>query len=303
MQNGQCQAKTVKGSQCKRKAKVGSYCSQHAKKLGVTEGADPIYTITFGDVCENDSNHGNQQIGDKADHGFTVEDLELARDAFENVGIECELVNLKLKTPADLFDEVEDEAAVLVVKQGAPALLMAEDLTVEDLLREQKELNYDTKFIGRNGKVQNKRARHNICFGSESQEPNYEEGEGTIIAFEDVPALNCIREGLPEFFGDEASDMVAEGNLYYDPNKCGIGFHGDAERRKVIGLRIGGPMSLHFQWFHQSKPVGERVEFILESGDMYMMSEKAVGTDWRKRKVPTLRHAAGCEKYLTIKSK
>jgi hypothetical protein len=31
------------------------------------------------------------------------------------------------------------------------------------------------------------------------------------------------------------------------------------------------------------------------------MSEKAVGFDWKKKKIPTLRHAAGCIKYLTIK--
>jgi hypothetical protein len=30
------------------------------------------------------------------------------------------------------------------------------------------------------------------------------------------------------------------------------------------------------------------------------MSEKAVGTDWKRRVIPTLRHAAGCHKYLTI---
>ena len=30
------------------------------------------------------------------------------------------------------------------------------------------------------------------------------------------------------------------------------------------------------------------------------MSEKAVGTDWKRKKFPTLRHAAGCEKYTKI---
>lgn len=34
---------------------------------------------------------------------------------------------------------------------------------------------------------------------------------------------------------------------------------------------------------------------------MYMMSEKAVGTDWLKKIIFTLRHAAGCKKYTTIK--
>jgi len=31
---------------------------------------------------------------------------------------------------------------------------------------------------------------------------------------------------------------------------------------------------------------------------MYVMSEKAVGTDWKEKKIYTLRHATGCEKYI-----
>lgn len=30
---------------------------------------------------------------------------------------------------------------------------------------------------------------------------------------------------------------------------------------------------------------------------MYVMSEKAVGTDWKMSKIPTLRHATGCKKF------
>jgi hypothetical protein len=33
------------------------------------------------------------------------------------------------------------------------------------------------------------------------------------------------------------------------------------------------------------------------------MSEKATGYDWRKSSIFTLRHAAGCAKYTTIKEK
>jgi len=38
----------------------------------------------------------------------------------------------------------------------------------------------------------------------------------------------------------------------------------------------------------------------LEDGDMYIMSEKASGFDWKKRSIYTLRHAAG-EKYVVKK--
>jgi hypothetical protein len=40
------------------------------------------------------------------------------------------------------------------------------------------------------------------------------------------------------------------------------------------------------------------VDITLNAGDVYLMSEKAVGTDWRHTKdgILTLRHAAGCAK-------
>ena len=39
---------------------------------------------------------------------------------------------------------------------------------------------------------------------------------------------------------------------------------------------------------------------MLNTGDIYIMSEKAVGSDWRKSSMYTLRHAAGCNKYLSL---
>jgi hypothetical protein len=57
-----------------------------------------------------------------------------------------------------------------------------------------------------------------------------------------------------------SNELAAEGNYYYDSSKCGIGFHGDSERKKVIALRlsVGKCSPLHFQWFLMGKPVGKR---------------------------------------------
>jgi hypothetical protein len=42
----------------------------------------------------------------------------------------------------------------------------------------------------------------------------------------------------------------------------------------------------------------------LKPGDFYVMSEKAVGTDWMKKIIPTLRHATAMnEKFLIVKEK
>ena len=102
---------------------------------------------------------------------------------------------------------------------------------------------------------------------------------------------------------EKLADLVCEGNNYADNSKCGIGFHGDAERRRVIAIRIGAPMPMKWQWFHKSLPVGQPFEYIFDGGDVYIMSEKAVGTDWRSSSKHTLRHAAGCSKYTTIIAK
>ena len=71
--------------------------------------------------------------------------------------------------------------------------------------------------------------------------------------------------------------------------------HGDSERRIVVGARFGADthtMPLKFQWFQMSAPVGSSVMIPLEHGDIYVMSEKAVGTDWMSdRKGLTVRHA------------
>jgi hypothetical protein len=66
----------------------------------------------------------------------------------------------------------------------------------------------------------------------------------------------------------ETNNMQEQGNLYYDISCCGIGFHGDSERRKVVAVRLGAAFPLQFQWFVRSSPVGKRVNVDLHHGDM-----------------------------------
>ena len=99
---------------------------------------------------------------------------------------------------------------------------------------------------------------------------------------------------------NKADNLVCEGNKYNNKKKCGIGYHGDTERRKVIAIRLGASMPMCWQWFHRHKPIGESYKFILNAGDLYIMSEKAVGYDWKKSSEYTLRHSAGAEKYISL---
>ena len=66
----------------------------------------------------------------------------------------------------------------------------------------------------------------------------------------------------------------------------------------MVGVRLGADLPLHFQWYHHGDRIGERVALTLGGGDLYVMSEKATGHDWRQSSAVTLRHAAGCDKFL-----
>jgi hypothetical protein len=255
--------------------------------------ATQTFTITFGDQAEN--HIGMQKIGQASNEGFDLEDLNRAKEWFEKKGAKCSLIDLKILLPSDI---IADNAYVLVIHQGLDWILQPYNSNY--FYQEQVTLNKDVKAL-MYGRVVNKNARHNLCFGFETQEPNYEIGKGRIIAFNSVPILNYVREMLPQIIGNKGNNLVAEGNYYYDITKCGIGFHGDGERLRVIAIRVGASLPLHYHWFYQSKPVGTRGEIILNNGDMYIMSEKATGNDWKKKNIFTLRHAAGAQKYLIIK--
>lgn len=245
-------------------------------------------TITFGDQAEN--HKGMEVIGELASEGFTVENLKLAKTTFEALDCKCELVRLHAN-----IEEIEEKAYVLIVRDGINKMIGS----AEDLFEEHKNLDVDTKAF-MYGRVVNKKARHNLCFADYSREPNYEEGKGRIVNFQEIPLTAQIRNKLPLFFGNKAQNLVAEGNYYYDITKCGIGFHGDSERKKVIALRLGESSPLEFQWFQNSKAIGGRIRIMLNHGDLYAMSEKATGNDWKKKKMATLRHAAGCDKFLKL---
>ena len=201
-------------------------------------------------------------------------------------------------------------AYILIARRGLNAILdcggggggdcVGGGATADDFYHEQIQLEKDSKAL-MYGRVVDKHARHNLCFGEVSQQPDYASGRGTVVSFAQVPLLDRIRTVLGEVLGECGAALKAEGNYYYDPSKCGIGYHGDSERRKVVGVRVGEAMPLHMTWFHNSKPCSSTHMFQLEHGDVYMFSEKATGCDWKKKVVPTLRHAAGAAKFLKLK--
>lgn len=234
------------------------------------------FTITFGDVAEN--HKGMQTIGTMKD-GFSHDDLVNIKTRLEDRQILCELIDLGR------------EAYVLVIRNGVNHFI--HPYTSSDLFNEHNALEKDTKAF-MYGRVVNKKARHNLCFSDFSQEPDYENGKGRIVSWPLITGI--LRNSLSELIGD--NDLVSEGNYYYDISKCGIGYHGDSERKRVIGVRLGASMPLVFWWYQKNERVGDRIDLMLNDGDIYIMSEKATGNDWKKRNILTLRHAAGCKKFI-----
>lgn len=273
----------------------------HNLNLGAMTTFTGTITITLSECAEN--HVGMQQVGQRLAEGsgLSFNDLFLVEQNAIELGYETEWHALGFNLPVDMRAD-EYDAYFLVIRNGLQ-MLMGEKY--QQLIDEIKSVGplCDKKMYNK-GKVVNKNARFNTTFAEERQDPDYENKKGTTLAFKDFRCIQeLVKERIVELLSTNANcaNLNAEVNYYFDPSNCGIGFHGDAERRIVIGMRVGATMDLHFQWFFQGQPIGEREICTLHEGDLYFISEKAVGTDWHRRNIPTLRHAAGCTKYTTIK--
>ena len=288
---------------------LGECSKKNVKKKKVV--GKGVVTITFGDSGEN--HVGNQMIGQKVEvgQGFTYDDFVAARDRAQKMGFNAEIIDLR-----DLIRNLINTNGIAPGKVIQPAyiILIKDAVSKKDadaVFGEMNTFEWDTKYWDtRRKKVLNKHARSNVCFDSFSQEPDYKNGKGTIIPFDKLPKLKAVKKLIADIFGDKAKEMIGEGNRYNDRTKNGIGYHGDAERLKVVALRVNeadvngetGTMPICWNWFYQSKPVGENFRLEIPHGCIYAMSEYATGFNWKYRSKYTLRHAAGGDKYTTLKN-
>lgn len=258
------------------------------------------WTITFGECVENHA--GMVKHGQLSDRGFTYEEIVNAGYVAQDAGFEVEFYDLTSALPDEqkelLSEEELKSACVIVIRQGAKMFFEEKDYPkfVEEVKSTRDIVDKKAKM---KGKVVNKHARYNLCYADTHIKANYEVGQGTVVAFDEVPYLQQIREMLPSVIGDAANGLFAELNYYYDVNKCGIGYHGDSERRYVIAIRVGADLPLHYQWYYERQAIGPNTRIDVKGGDVYFMGDTAVGNNWKRWKVPTLRHAAGCKKYTS----
>ena len=194
------------------------------------------FTLTFGNRAEN--HKGMQMIGTKLEHGLSVEDLDAAKKYFIDKGARTITVGLN-QYLGDVDTEVQ-EAKILIIPNGVSYLVDTDELykEVEATPKDSKAFMY--------GRVVNKKARHNNCFSDFSQEPEYEQGKGTVIDFKDVPLISKIRAEIPKMIPNNLGvvNLQCEGNYYYDIDETYIGFHGDSEREIVIACRLGADFNM-----------------------------------------------------------
>ena len=241
-------------------------------------------TLTFSNVVENSV--GMEQIGDINNcKPFSIEKL---KEIYDNFNGEKELINLTLNETDRPNNVVYEPAALLVLRNfyNNDSKILFEKLIGSE---------WDTKAL-MDGKVKNKIARYNLCFADFNQEPDYSNGKGRVIQIDSIDELFNLQTQIEKLTG--YSKLNAEANFYYNVDKCGIFWHTDKERNIVIGCRLGNSMDLCFNWFYRSKPVGKKFTINLNDGDLYIMSEKAVG--YNDRGPLILKHSAGSSKYTSL---
>lgn len=298
---------------------------QNFKTTNTTNMNSERISLTMAPGGEN--HRGNQLIGRMPikGEGFKYSDIDIMGEKIrKSMGDNVEVLNLNNLSGVEVINGLnsEDQARVLILRNWASKN------TTEKIYKECVENKWDSKYLDPNkyrteikegkevkvrGRVMNKLARTNLCYvAGMSQEPEYIEGKGTIVDLNSKSTLNSevsrLRTTLQTALVEGGSDSkveinVVEGNRYYDLKKTGIGFHGDTERVVVICLTIGGGggYPMRFQWFKDGMPIGNSIDLALNDGDVYIMSEKSVGADWKLRSKYTLRHSAGAERYRSLK--
>ncbi len=280
--------------------------AQHpTPKIGMATFPDETYTITYGDRGENEA--GMQMVGTAMEMGVSAEYLGDLCETLKKEGADVSLCPLnELMSGHEAEDECT-QANVLIIKEGVNYFLkeMKGDMEpAAEVLAELRRMPKDDKTY-MYGRVVTKKARHNCCMADFEQSPDIANKKGTVVNFNDYPFLDKLRRVVGERLR-QTQLLVGEINHYYDSKQCGIGWHGDAERKIVVGVRVGpgaNNFPIKFNWFHHHDPVGKEGRIFLDDGDIYIMSEKAVGFDTKKSSLYTLRHAAGKDTCSYAKTK
>ena len=254
------------------------------------------YAITFGEVAI--LHIGGKEYGKgRLENGFSTDELKnIAKN-----NLNTEYISISDKLPSKL--RKDNEAGIIVFRSVSKKqnnkdkkfVLGLNKKEAGKLYFEQETVEYDQKYWdNRRKKTLNKRARYNIVFGKERIKHNDDYKQNSVSSFSDLKYLNKFRKRLHLILGMKSKKLNAEGNKYFH-DKSGIGYHGDAERKIVICLSLGKSTTLRYHWRlpHSSDHTLQPTDIKLNHGDVYVMSEKATGWDWKLRSKVRVVHGAG----------
>ena len=258
----------------------------------------PTWSLTVGNGGENHT--GMEFLGNlrKKGQGWDVDRLLYAKDILESIfdkNVELFNLNEECLQGVNIPKGSKPKDAYLMVVRN----FLSENVH-KNMIKELGSYEWDRKYWDtRRQKVLNKLARANVCYGKEGRAANYAEGKGTIIGFDQSPLVGNLLKVVEILMQDNG--LIVEGNQYDNVSKNGIGPHGDTERVCVSCLRVGESMPMKFGMFWNCKVRGKPFETVINGGDLYFMSEEAVGAEWKSRSKWIWRHCAGAPKYLKMK--
>lgn len=240
---------------------------------------DESYTLTFSDSSDA------KRTGKL---GFSIAELQKVQKEFEKKGFTCELIDLNIVLPPAHVIVDTPKARVLIIRQGVRDFGTGSD--ADGILQKLKTLPWDDRVWFKHKPVKNP-MRHHLRFG----EVEYNSDEGHVVALKSIPDIVRIRQTLNEMYSYRGVEFDVEGDRFYNPETCGREPWGDQDRRFVVGVQLGAMMKMAFTWYYHESPFSQPVVIELQHGDIFMLSDKAVGHDVNRKAIATLRRTCGCQ--------
>lgn len=113
--------------------------------------------------------------------------------------------------------------------------------------------------------------------------------------FKEFDASKKMSSELMKFTKNKISSLFGISELNYKLENCiKSSYKGTLNKKIIIGLYIGESLFFYFSWFKDDKPIGKTCRFKLNHGDIYILTDKSLGCDFRKKNIPILKHCIGC---------
>jgi len=195
------------------------------------------------------------------------------------------------------IDRCDEKACVIVIKSGVNWLMKDTHISYIDILKsEHDDLipndRYSKNIIDRICNIKDVRIPYNISNIVFSYDSDIKNG---VISLDDVDMTYKLGLELQRFFKLDYLDI--ESDYYEEISEYGIGYHGESNVNVKIGAILGATIPLHFQWYRYNVPCLDKISVDLEDGDIYIISDKAVGFDCKTKSKYILRHASGANIY------